>query len=143
MNQQAHPFHRLAYVSKALIDPCGSAPREILDIATQRNTVLGVTGVLCFTGDHFAQVLEGDERALAQLMDSIRRDPRHQLLREWPPEAAADARWFDQWAMGYAYDHRVDKLVADLVRPSLTRPPFQEFARRLCSQLKLYRGHDR
>lgn len=138
----AHSFHRLFYVSKALIDPCGSAPREILDIATERNAALGVTGVLCFSGDHFAQLLEGDQGALAQLMDSIRRDPRHQMLQEWPAETALDARWFGRWAMGYAYDERLEALVRDLFGASSPALPMGDLAKRLFSQLQLYRGQN-
>jgi hypothetical protein len=133
-------FHRLVYVSKACIDPCGDAPREILKVATERNASLGVTGVLCFSGDHFAQLLEGEADALEQLMQSIRGDARHQVVREWPVEAASGARWFAGWAMGYVYDERLEALVHDLFAAPPATSPIAELSDRLFTHLDLYRG---
>src|SRR6476620_3348194 len=77
-------LHRLLYASKAHVDPSGKSLRDIVDTATSRNAALGVTGVLCFSGDHFLQLLEGPVIALEKLMTSIRGDDRHSILREWP-----------------------------------------------------------
>lgn len=136
----SYPFHRMAYVSQALIDPCSNAPREILSASAQRNAALGVTGVLCFSGDHFAQLLEGDSAALAQLMCSIRRDPRHRMLREWPAEVAGDKRWFARWAMGYAYDERLELLVSELFSVPPANFRIADLAERLFTRLELYSG---
>lgn len=135
-------FHRLVYVSKAFIDPCGGAPRDILEVSTQRNAALGVTGVLCFSGDHFAQLLEGESSALTQLMNSIRRDTRHQVLQEWPAEAAAGGRLFAGWAMAYIHDERLETLVRKLVNEPARAVPLADLADRLFTSLDLYRGQN-
>jgi hypothetical protein len=134
-------FYRLLYVSRAFVDPCGDAPRDILDVATMRNASLGVTGVLCFSGDHFAQLLEGPIDALGELMTSIRADSRHRILREWPAEAAADARWFPTWAMGYVYDERIQTLVQDLCIAQKANMDLNRAAQPLFLHLEWYRGH--
>ena len=103
-------------MSAALIDPCGPEPRAILAVATRRNAELGVTGLLCFSGEHFAQILEGPSAALETLMTAIRADSRHQLLREWQPQPIPDGRrLFPGWAMGYSHDERLDAAMAQLV----------------------------
>lgn len=69
----------LVYVSKSLLEP-GQAIREIgsiVDVSTVRNAAAGVTGALLYTGTRFAQVLEGDEPAVREIMGSIARDQRH------------------------------------------------------------------
>ena len=134
-------FYRWLYLSRAFIDPCGSAPRDILEVSTQRNATLGVTGVLCFSGDHFAQLLEGEEGALAKLMESIRNDARHRVLREWPTEVARDPRWFPGWAMGYVYDERLETLVGDLASSEQSQSwRIDQLADLLFTRLELYRG---
>lgn len=131
---------RLLYVSQALVDPCGSDPRDILQVSTARNTALGVTGVLCFSGDHFVQLLEGASEALYHLMGSIRGDVRHRMVREWPAEAAEDGRWFPGWAMGYVYDARLELLAHQLSGADVPQGAVSQWARPLFGSLELYRG---
>lgn len=108
-------LHRLLYVSRAHIDPCGDQPRRILEVSTRRNASLDVTGLLCFSGGHFAQILEGQAASIESLMTSIRVDPRHHLLREWPAHIVADEiRLFPRWAMGYCHDEQLDRAMAQL-----------------------------
>jgi hypothetical protein len=112
----ASPLHRLIYVSRACIDPCGPEPRRIIAVATQRNAELGVTGLLCFSGEHFAQLLEGPAAALETLMTAIRADERHTMLREWSAQEAPGARrLFPRWAMGYSHEERLDDALGRLV----------------------------
>ncbi|RZL37231.1 MAG: BLUF domain-containing protein [Rubrivivax sp.] len=113
----APALHRLLYVSEARIDPCGPEPRAILEVAARRNAQLDVTGLLCFSGEHFAQILEGSTAAIETLMTSIRRDSRHILLREWQPQAVPDERrLFPAWAMGFSHDERLDAAMGQLAR---------------------------
>lgn len=134
-------LHRLLYVSRACIDPCGIEPRRILEVATRRNAELDVTGVLCFSGEHFSQLLEGSTAALATLMASIRVDDRHQMPREWPPQAAPDGvRLFPGWAMGYSHDDRLDEAMTRLVQEP-HELPLDAVAHVLLAGLDLYRAH--
>lgn len=135
-------LHRLLYISRAHIDPSGAEPRRILDVATERNAELQVTGLLCFSGDHFAQVLEGSAAAVDELMTSIRADGRHKLLREWPARPVDDGRWFPGWSMGYAYDDRLEAVVATLMEErSDVDFPLDELAASLFADLDQYQAH--
>jgi hypothetical protein len=134
-------LHRLLYASKAHVDPCGKSLRDIVDTATSRNAALGVTGVLCFSGDHFLQLLEGPVSALEELMTSIRGDDRHSILREWPAAPAEDGLWFPQWAMGYAYDEQLEHLVSLLAGAPSSSHNACLWAQPLFARLELYRGH--
>ncbi|KQW44587.1 hypothetical protein ASD88_17540 [Pelomonas sp. Root662] len=128
-------------MSRAHIDPCGEEPRRILDVATARNASMGVTGLLCFSGDHFAQILEGSTAALAALMSAIRTDARHHMLREWQPREAADGRrLFPAWAMGYTHDDRLDRAMTQMVLEDHDIP-LDMVAEVLFAGLELYQAH--
>lgn len=135
-------LHRLLYVSRALIDACGPEPRRILDVAVQRNAAEDVTGLLCFSGDHFAQVLEGPAHALDGLMRSIRADPRHRLLREWPARSvSAGQRWFPTWSMGYLHDQRLEAALPGWLAMPGADWPLHDREAALFASLDLYGGH--
>jgi hypothetical protein len=95
-------LNKLLYVSRAT-PLARSSPKEISRIladARIRNEALSVTGALIFTHDNFAQLLEGPERALTQLMLSIERDPRHTEVRTLLREEST-SRTFQGWDMAY------------------------------------------
>jgi hypothetical protein len=94
-------LHKLLYVSRAT--PARHPSQEIdaiLSVARSRNAALGVTGMLIFTQDNFAQLLEGPGHALDRLMKSIERDPRHTAVRTLLTQEIA-SRTFEGWNMGY------------------------------------------
>lgn len=103
------PPYRTLYVSTASVDACGPDIAAIVGIAVAHNASHGLTGVLGFSGLHFAQVLEGPLDAIERLMMRIRRDPRHRLVAERAPAPALDGRWFPGWAMGYRFDAALDE----------------------------------
>jgi hypothetical protein len=76
----------------------------------ERNSQLGLTGMLLYYDGAFMQVLEGPEENVRTLYARIGQDPRHhriiRLLEEYIPE-----RNFPDWSMGY---HRLKR--ADLTR---------------------------
>jgi hypothetical protein len=63
------------------ISTAPTLPREeveaILATSARNNPAHGITGLLLFNGRNFLQLLEGEERALAALMERIIADPRH------------------------------------------------------------------
>jgi hypothetical protein len=76
-------FRSLLFVSKSLI-PIEDERREIdriLSVGKIRNANLGITGSLILTHQYFAAVLEGRPSALEELLELIRRDPRHRDLK--------------------------------------------------------------
>ena len=74
------------------------ALRRIVDTARMLNRRRDLTGVLAFSGSHFLQVLEGDGAVLDALLESLRRDPRHDGLRVLG-RTPISARRFGDWAM--------------------------------------------
>ena len=109
----------LLYVSKSLVD-IANADKEVADInevASARNTELKVTGALIYTGSEFAQILEGTEDALRELMASIHRDKRHTNVTVVYQEPINE-RKFSKWSM--AYSGRAT-YVSNQVRPLLVR----------------------
>lgn len=128
--------HRVFYVSVSHVDPCGPQLRDILQVGTTRNAALGVTGLLCCSGAHFAQILEGSADRLAGLMASIRRDPRHAIVTEWPCVPAPDARWFRGWALAYLFDDRLEALLARL--QGLPRASLHDVTWELMRDVDLY-----
>lgn len=89
---------RLLYASR-VVDTRPEAIESILQQSRSHNLSHGVTGVLCYGGGLFLQVLEGGRTAISELFGHIQRDPRHKdvvlLHYEEIPE-----RRFLGWAMG-------------------------------------------
>ena len=105
--------------------------QDIVSVGRSRNKALDVTGALIFTETHFAQILEGAEDRVAELMRSIVRDERHTnvdiILRE-----RLGARRFCSWSLAYAGPA---DLVADIVSPLLTETRERRDASRLTTAL--------
>jgi hypothetical protein len=92
---------RCLYASRAaapITDPLVSA---ILDQARRNNPRHGVTGLLCYSGDVFIQVLEGGRDGVCDLFNAIVRDERHSGVRMLLFEEVT-ARRFGDWTMGRA-----------------------------------------
>ena len=85
---------RLMYASRAT-----ETLNAILKQSTQNNPVAGVTGVLCFSGEIFLQVLEGGRQQVSRLYNHIARDPRHSDVLLLSYEEIAE-RSFAGWSMG-------------------------------------------
>ena len=73
----------------------------IVAAARRRNLQLRVTGALLFDGARFAQLLEGEEAAVDELMASIARDPRHDQVHV-ASRRGVDTRSFATWSMAYS-----------------------------------------
>jgi len=93
---------RLMYASRAAQGVKPEALSAILKRSTTHNPSVGVTGVLCFSGEVFLQVLEGGRSQVSALYNRIACDPRHHdvvlLSFEEIPE-----RRFAGWAMGQVH----------------------------------------
>lgn len=90
----------LLYISRATFPPGSERAQtdRILAIARVRNLALGVTGALVPIDGRFAQVLEGTEIAVNQLMVAILRDARHADIRIVRVNAI-ETRRFANWSM--------------------------------------------
>lgn len=96
---------RLIYYSKnAIAAGQQSAYREIKEIlkkSTDNNKADNVTGALLFNQNFFAQVLEGDRKAVTQTFCRIACDKRHSdiVILEGKP---VTERIFLDWSMAFA-----------------------------------------
>lgn len=91
------------YVSRSCI-PLEEREAEIariVEAAVPWNESMQITGALVHTGEHFAQLVEGPEPAIADLRNMLETDHRHaSLVRfEW---GAVRARRFAGWALAYS-----------------------------------------
>jgi hypothetical protein len=67
----------------------------------------GITGVLCYSGGVFLQVLEGGRAAISALYNKIINDPRHRDVMLLSFEEIAE-RGFASWSMGQVNLQRVN-----------------------------------
>jgi hypothetical protein len=90
---------RLMYASHAAEGLKPEGVSAILKKSTANNPAQGVTGVLCFSGEVFLQVLEGGRTQVSRLYNRIAQDPRHTdvVLLSYDE---IDERSFAGWAMG-------------------------------------------
>ena len=98
---------RLMYASRATEPVTQEMLVAILRKSTANNPGCGVTGVLCFSGDVFLQVLEGGRSKVSALYNRIVGDPRHKDVELLSYEEI-DERCFAGWAMGQANLARVN-----------------------------------
>lgn len=91
-------MHRLLYISTAREPVTDDTISQILQVSRRNNERDGITGLLVVGRRRYLQVLEGDERTVAETFDRIAADPRHHscvLLGK----RQAD-RQFSRWSMG-------------------------------------------
>ncbi len=103
---------QLFYVSRSLAAP--EQVEQILASSREHNQRRGVTGVLLFTGGHFAQLLEGSAEALAAAMAAIEADPRHEAVTRLIDREISQRR-FAGWTMAFVEAAGADDLIQQLL----------------------------
>lgn len=88
----------LTYTSLARLDLEAGDLEAIHRTARDENALEGITGVLIFNGTHFLQILEGSPDAIDDLVERLRRDPRHSGV-EVRDERPIGSRSFPDWSM--------------------------------------------
>ena len=88
----------LTYTSLARLDLTAEDLESIHRTAREINALDGITGVLIFNGTHFLQIVEGAPNAIDDLVERLRRDPRHSGF-EIRNEHEVDQRSFPDWSM--------------------------------------------
>jgi hypothetical protein len=91
---------RLLYASRAAEPVTPELVDSILRSSHAHNPALGITGVLCYGGDVYMQVLEGGRSAVNDLYNKIVRDSRHREVMLLLYEEIAERR-FAGWTMGH------------------------------------------
>jgi len=90
---------RLLYASRAAEAFDVDAMNAIVRQSKANNQALGVTGMLCFSGNLFMQVLEGGRGPVNRLYNRIVSDPRHTDVELLSYEEISERR-FAGWSMG-------------------------------------------
>lgn len=91
---------RCVYASRAASSLTSAMVEDILDKSRSHNPASGITGILCYSGDVFIQVLEGGRDAVCELYNAIVRDGRHTNVRLLVFEEIRE-RKFCNWTMGH------------------------------------------
>ena len=86
------------YTSLAALDLDERQLMEIHSASRDLNGIDGISGLLVFNGTHFLQWVEGPPAAIDELVERIRRDPRHGGF-EIRDERFSDHRLFGDWSM--------------------------------------------
>jgi hypothetical protein len=90
---------RLLYASRSAKALNAKTVAAILAECQRNNPKRGITGVLCYSGDIFLQVLEGGRDAVCDTFNSIVGDERHHTVRLLSFEEVSERR-FGCWTMG-------------------------------------------
>lgn len=96
---------RMIYYSKNAIPPGQQSAyteiKQILNKSVENNKLINVSGALLFNQNYFAQVLEGDRKAITETFCRISQDKRHSdiVILETKP---VNERIFLDWSMAFA-----------------------------------------
>lgn len=101
-------MHQLIYCSEATSEVSSESVKNILEIAKSHNSKNQVTGVLFYSKKYFLQLLEGPCSEINATYNRIMADDRHQRLTILSYDEIYMRR-FNQWKMGVASDHDINK----------------------------------
>ena len=91
---------QISYISKATKAMSQDDLEEILRTSRENNARLGITGMLLYGNKTFVQILEGEEKAVNELVEKIKQDSRHadfQVLKK----KTIDRREYADWSMDF------------------------------------------
>jgi|BEDMetMinimDraft_2_1075160.scaffolds.fasta_scaffold08189_1 hypothetical protein len=114
-----------------------AALRDIIARSEINNRATGLTGALLYTNRCFAQILEGEEEAVAARFARIAEDPRHYHLAI-VSYAPAAAREFPDWSMallGSPQNDEEDALARLLLQEAFAPTPRADTAEALLGYL--------
>ena len=122
---------QLIYVSHATQKLSLRDTMTLMDRARPKNEQNGITGLLCYGGGYFLQVLEGDGDAVSETFARILVDSRHENVRIID-FSLIQARRFEDWSMHLINlddpnrpedSHRPEYLAGDPTHPFFTTDP--------------------
>jgi hypothetical protein len=115
---------RCTYASRAVEALPGNAIESILTTSRAHNPSNGITGILCYSGSMFIQVLEGGRSEVCSLYNAIVGDRRHTNVQILSFEEIRE-RKFCNWTMGHV---DLSKINPGLLLKYFERPVFDPFA---------------
>jgi hypothetical protein len=125
-------LQRMFYVSRSTKTLTAVEVQSILHVSERNNRRRDITGCLLYSGEFFAQTLEGPEDELRKLVARIRTDPRHTEVHVVIDEATS-ARICPAWSMGLIYS---PDLAAELASLASTPVMPREGAQALMTRMK-------
>ena len=93
-------MHHIIYLSQATNPVSDRQLQEILLQSRRYNSERNITGLLLYGNQHFMQVLEGEQQAIAALYEKIKRDARHGSVVTFANKAI-EQRTFAEWSMAF------------------------------------------
>jgi hypothetical protein len=105
-------LYQIFYVSRALAS--AAEVEDIVRSARELNAHRQVTGSLVFTGSHFAQLIEGPAKTLAETMVAIAADTRHESVRTLV-KGRLEVRRYGDTSLAYTEAPGADELIANLI----------------------------
>ncbi len=114
---------RLLYASRATEGNHVAMIESILAQSRTYNPAHGITGILCYGGDIFMQVLEGSRKEVNDLYGHIVRDPRHMDVLILSYEEITERR-FSGWTMGQVNLDKINPSVLLKYSPRPTLDPY-------------------
>ena len=96
----SEPLTELVYSSATPEPMSPEAVRALLEHAREKNTRMGVTGLLCYDGQGFLQIIEGESAVILDLFHAIQNDPRHTDIHILH-DGEIEERAFSDWKMAY------------------------------------------
>lgn len=129
----------VAYTSRARLDLSEDDLRQIHEQARHLNALDGITGLLAFDGARFLQIVEGSEEAVDDLIERLRRDPRHSAF-EIRDQRVVACRSFPEWSMAMVrvsagYQNGRSEIASLL--PGTTSEAVRELALRMSDELSI------
>lgn len=100
----------LVYTSTQTRPITDSELAQILAVGREKNTRLGVTGMLAHKGDNCIGILEGEDDVVHDRFEQVRVDPRHTNVRVLLDETITE-RSFPDWSMAF---QSLDPLVQEV-----------------------------
>jgi hypothetical protein len=92
-------IYNLVYCSRATAGVDDAVVSEIIASSRRHNPARGITGMLVFGGGIFFQWLEGPHASVAELMEQLRADPRHEAIVLLSEDCESRERVFPDWDM--------------------------------------------
>ena len=96
---------QITYISHATAPMSAEQLITLLQQCLKNNVSNSVTGMLLYGNETFLQALEGDEKAVDDLVEKIKKDPRHTNI-QFLHRKTIERRQYSEWSMGF-------KLVSD------------------------------
>lgn len=108
-------LRRVVYVSQATNDMSDFQLQMLASRASDRNSTVGITGLLVHGGGWFIQAIEGPQASIDLVLNRIFRDNRHHDV-EVLLDSDVRERMFRSWTMGV---RNLDRVSEDIRNPLL------------------------